>query len=61
MQSGDGLFSAASGSLAQPAWLRPAMFDVVVKTGTENVKYARQIRSSAGIAIFVGQQDDRDH
>lgn len=61
MESGDGLFSAASGSPALPAWMGSAMFDLVFKAGVENDKYARQLRSSAGVAVYAGQEDDRDH
>jgi nitroreductase len=61
IQTGDGLFSASSGSPALPAWLGPRIFDWVFKAGAENDKYARQITSSAGIAVFVSQRDDRGH
>src|ERR1700694_88888 len=61
MQAGDGLFSASSGSPALPAWLGPRVFDWVFKAGAENDKYVRQIASSAGIAVFVSQRDDREH
>jgi len=61
MQSGDGLFSAASGSPALPAWLGSTMFDLMFKASTENDKYARQMRSSAGVAVFAGREGDRDH
>ena len=27
----------------------------------ENAKYARHLRASAGVAVFVSQRDDRDH
>ncbi len=59
--SGDGLFSAASGSPALPAWLGPRLFDLVFTAAAENDKYARQIASSAGIAVFVAQRADREH
>ena len=59
--SGDGLFSAASGSPALPAWLGPRVFDRVFRVAAENDKYAGQLRSSAGVAVFVSQQDDQDH
>lgn len=61
LQTGDGLFSAASGSPTAPAWLGPILFDWVFKVSSENEKYARQIRSSAGIAVFVAQKEDREH
>jgi nitroreductase len=61
MRTGDGLFSASSGNPALPEWLGPRVFDWVFKAGAENAKYARQIASSAGIAVFVSQRDDREH
>jgi nitroreductase len=59
--TGDGLFSASTGNPTLPAWLGPSMFDWVFKAGAENDKYARQLASSAGIAVFVSQKDDREH
>ena len=61
LETGDGLFSACSGNPMLPEWLGPFMFDMVFKTGSENDKYARQIASSSGIAIFVGQKNDPEH
>lgn len=59
--AGDGLFSASSGNPALPAWLGPLLFDWVFRADAENDKYARQLRTSAGVAVFVSQRDDRDH
>lgn len=59
--AGDGLFSAASGSQTLPAWLGPTLFDWVFTAEAENEKYARQLRLSAGIAVFVSEKDDREH
>jgi nitroreductase len=61
IEAGDGLFSAASGNPSLPAWAGPWIFDWVFKADAENDKYARQIASSAGIAVFVSQKDDREH
>jgi nitroreductase len=58
---GDGLFSASSGSPTLPAWLGPQMFDWMFKADAENDKYARQIASTSGIAVFVAQKEDREH
>ena len=58
---GDGLFSILSGSPALPEWLGPTMFDATFKAGAENDKYACQIRSSSGLAVFVGEREDPDH
>jgi hypothetical protein len=54
MTTGDGLYSAASGSPALPDWLGPRLFDLMVTAKSENAKYARQIASSSGIAVFAG-------
>jgi nitroreductase len=61
IETGDGLFSAASGSPALPGWLGPHLFDWVFRADAENDKYARQIASSAGIAVFAAQKEDREH
>jgi hypothetical protein len=61
IETGDGLFSVASGSPAMPTWLGPFVFDRVFRAGSENDKYARQLRSSAGVAVFVGESADPDH
>ena len=57
----DGLFSVAAGSPAIPRWLGDLAFGWFFTTRGEDDKYARQIRSSAGIAVFVGQVADRAH
>lgn len=61
MERGDGLFSAASGNPALPEWLGPTLFNATYKPEGENDKYARQIRSSSGLAVFVGEREDPDH
>ena len=61
LRSGDGLYSAASGNPALPEWLGPRAFDLFVTAKSENDTYARQLRSSSGIAVFVGERDDRAH
>lgn len=60
-ESGDGLFSATSGNSALPDWLGPLMFDWAVTAKAENEKYARQIASSAGLAVFVAAKDNPEH
>lgn len=61
IQRGDGLFSVTSGQPALPDWLGPHMFSMLVSAKSENDKYARQMDSSAGIVIFVSEQDNKDH
>jgi hypothetical protein len=55
----DGLFSVASGNPAIPTWLGELAFGWFYTPKSENDKYARQIRSSAGIAVFVGQTAEK--
>ena len=57
----DGLFSRASGSPSIPAWLGNAAFKLVFTPKGENDKYARFIRSSAGIAVFISDASDKAH
>lgn len=61
LAAGDGLFSAASGSPTLPTWLGPLLFDQFVDAQSENQKYTRQLRSSAGLAVFVSQHEDKEH
>lgn len=61
MTMADGLFSATTGNPTLPEWLGPLMFDMVFNADAENERYARQIQSSAGIAVFVSARDDQEH
>lgn len=61
LKTGDGLFSATTGNPVVPAWVGSLMLDLVFKAASENDKYAAQINSSAGIAVFVAQKDDAEH
>lgn len=61
LMTGDGLFSATSGNPVLPAWLGPFAIDFMLTADGENDKYARQIASSAGIAVFVAEKDDAEH
>ncbi|MDR3369508.1 Acg family FMN-binding oxidoreductase [Rhodoferax sp.] len=57
----DGLYSAASGNPTVPTWIGERLFDWFYTPKSENDKYARQLRSSAGIAVFVGQRANKAH
>jgi len=59
VRSGDGLYAASSGNPTMPTWLGRRMFDVFFTAESENDKYARQIRSSAGVAVFVANTADK--
>jgi len=60
-RTGDGLYSVASGNPALPDWLGPLAFDWLATAESQNDAYARQIRSSAGIAVFFGAHEDPAH
>jgi hypothetical protein len=59
VRTGDGLFSGSSGNASVPRWIGSRMFDMLYTAKSENEKYATQLRSSAGIAIFVSESDDK--
>ncbi len=61
VRTGDGLFAGASGSPSVPRWVGSALFALFFTTKSENDKYARHIRSSAGIAVFVSETSDKAH
>jgi nitroreductase len=61
LQTGDGLYSATSGNPTLPAWLGRRVFDFVFDAAAENEKYVRQLRGSAGVAVFVAHNSDREH
>lgn len=58
-RTGDGLFAGSSGNPSLPVWLGRRMFDLFFTVGAENDKYARHLRSAAGIAVFVSERDDK--
>lgn len=58
---GDGLFSRSSGNPEVPAWLGSLMFGLFFTPKSENDKYMKHLRSSAGVAVFVGVREDRAH
>jgi hypothetical protein len=57
----DGLGARSSGNPSVPRWLGSLMFGLVFTEGAENDKYARQLRSSAGVAVFVAERADPAH
>ena len=61
MSTGDGLFSAVSGNPAMPDWLGPLVLGCAYPADNENKKTAAKIASSAGLAVFVGANDDPGH
>jgi hypothetical protein len=61
LSTGDGLFTGASGNPALPRWLGGRMMGLFFTPKSENQRYARQIRNSAGIAVFVSERNDKAH
>jgi hypothetical protein len=61
LATGDGLFSASSGNPALPEWMGPLLFDMVYTVKAETKKYAGQIATSAGLAVFSGAKADPAH
>jgi nitroreductase len=61
LASGDGLFSAASGDPSLPCWLGTMLVGLVLTSDAGDDKYASQIDSSPGIALFLGEKSDHDH
>lgn len=57
VRTGDGLFSRCSGNPALPRWLGSRLFDFAVTPKSESDRYAAQVRSSAGIAVFASRGD----
>lgn len=54
----DGLFGKCSGNPALPGWVGRPMFDRVFTKDSENQKYASQLRSSSGVAVFVSDRNE---
>lgn len=58
VRTGDGLYAASSGNPSMPSWLGSLLFGLFFTPTSENDKYARHVRSSAGIAIFVSEAEN---
>lgn len=61
LASSDGLFSRLTGNPTLPQWLGNTMFSMLLSEKSENEKCVKQMRSSAGVAVFVGEQADPAH
>lgn len=60
VKTGDGLYSGCSGNPTLPSWLGPLLFKMVFKPDAENDRARQQLTSSAGLAVFVSD-DDKAH
>lgn len=53
----DGLFAGSTGNPAVPRWLGSMLFRYVFTEKAENDRHVRQMRSSAGLAVFVARSE----
>ncbi|WP_231502326.1 Tat pathway signal protein [Herbaspirillum sp. RV1423] len=60
-RTGDGLLSGSTGYPGMPHWLGSLLMGLFYKASSENERYARQIRNSSGIAVFVSEANDKAH
>ena len=61
LATNDGLFSAASGNPVVPTWFGELAFPALLPRRGGERQVRRQLRSSAGVAVFVSERDDKDH
>ena len=61
IRTGDGLYAVASGNPSVPRWLGSLAMRWMPTPKSENDRYARQVRNSAGIAVFSSAISDRAH
>ncbi len=61
LKTRDGLFSGCSGNPTMPTWVGNLIFRFVFTKDSSNDGYSKQIRSSAGIAVFVSDKNDKQH
>ena len=59
MRTGDGLFSGTTGNPEVPRWLGSALMGLFFTPKSENERYAKQVRNSSGLAVFVSEVNDR--
>jgi hypothetical protein len=60
-RTGDGLSGRTTGNPSIPRWLGNLLFKLLIRVQPENDKNTRYIRSSAGIAVFVSDVNDKAH
>jgi hypothetical protein len=59
--TGDGLSGRTTGNPSIPRWLGSLLFKLLIRVQPENDKNTRYIRSSAGLAVFVSDVNDKAH
>lgn len=58
VSTGDGLAARSSGTPTSPPWIGGPLFSLFFREKSENDRYAKQLRSSAAVAVFVGARSD---
>lgn len=61
LDSGDGLFGKCMGSPTVPRWIGSHIFNLALRSSSENAKIRRQVKSSSGLAVIVSDKDDVQH
>ena len=61
LASRDGLSARSSGNPTVPRWLGSLMFRLFFTEKAENDRYAKQLRSSAGVAVFLARSGRPAH
>ncbi len=54
----DGLFSKTTGAPSLPTWLARLIFGLIFTKDGENKTYAAELRSSAGVAVFISDLNE---
>ncbi|GAB4484314.1 MAG: hypothetical protein OHK0044_33680 [Burkholderiaceae bacterium] len=57
----DGLAARASGNPSLPRWAGSLLFGFVFTEAAERDRYAAQLRSSSGVAVFVAERAQPEH
>ena len=60
LATNDGLLTACSGNPTLPTWLGTQLFDWFFDADSENDKYTKHMNTSAGVVIFVADQEDEE-
>jgi hypothetical protein len=58
VRTGDGLSTRTTGNPSVPRWIGGPLLDLFYRPKNEADKYAAQLRSSAGVAVFVSDASD---
>jgi hypothetical protein len=56
--TGDGLAARSSGNPTSPPWIGGPLFRLFFREKSENERYAKQLRSSAAVAVFAGAHSE---